>query len=106
MKDLNYDLIISDFDGTLVSSDETVSEENKKAIEKYRENGGHFAISTGRLHYSILRWARGLGLKGLISCCQGAVIVNVEDGKRILDERLSYEATYTTVKKLLEMDKT
>ncbi len=106
MRELNYDLVISDFDGTLASSDDSISEENKRAIEKYREEGGNFVISTGRLHYSILKRARELGLKGLISCCQGAVIVDAIDGKRILDERLPFEATYKTCKKLVEEDKT
>ena len=104
MRKLAYDLIISDFDGTLASDDGKVSAKNLKAIEEYRENGGNFAISTGRLHYSILGRARDLGLKGFVSCCQGAVIADIESGERILDERLSFETTYEACKFLASAD--
>ena len=32
MRKINYPLIVSDFDGTLVNADGTISEKNKKAI--------------------------------------------------------------------------
>ena len=102
MQKINYPLIVSDFDGTLVREDGTISLTNKQAIEEYIKNGGHFAISTGRLHYGILPRTRELGLKGVVSCCQGSVIVDIQSGKPILDGALSYE---TTLKACLEMEK-
>jgi Cof subfamily protein (haloacid dehalogenase superfamily) len=78
MKKINYGLIISDFDGTLVNDDGTISELNKEMIAKYREEGGAFAISTGRLPNGILSRATELGLKGAVSCSHGAVIVDIE----------------------------
>ena len=63
MQKINYPIIVSDFDGTLVNDDGTISIENKNAIEKYTKDGGVFAISTGRLHYGILSRAKELGLK-------------------------------------------
>ena len=71
MPKINYGMIISDFDGTLVKDDGTVSQINKQAISKYIENGGIFAISTGRLPAGIVSRAKELGLKGVVSCCQG-----------------------------------
>ncbi|MBQ8375158.1 MAG: HAD family phosphatase [Clostridia bacterium] len=85
MRKINYPLIISDFDGTLLRTDETVSIETKRAIENYIEAGGCFAISTGRTLASILPLARSLGLKGLVSSFQGSVIADIESGKLVVD---------------------
>ena len=102
MQKLNYGLIISDFDGTLVREDGTISQKNKRAIQKYTQNGGCFAVSTGRLHYGILPRVKELGLDGVVCCCQGAVIIDIASGKPILDGKLSYE---TTLRACMEMEK-
>ncbi len=93
MRKINYPLIVSDFDGTLVKKDGTISEKNKKAIDEYVATGGRFAISTGRMPAGILNRARELGLKGMVCCCQGAIIVDIESGKVISDGRVSHETT-------------
>ncbi len=103
MQKINYRLIVSDFDGTLVHNDGTVSEKNKKAIAKYVADGGAFAISTGRLHYGILDRARELGLKGLVACCQGAIIMDIESGKLVQEHMLSHETTLAICKKMEEL---
>ena len=48
MKKFNGILIATDLDGTLLRKDKSVSDENKKAIEYFKENGGYFTIITGR----------------------------------------------------------
>ncbi len=83
MRKINYSLIVSDFDGTLAREDLTVSEATKKKIEDYRKQGGHFAISTGRLPAAILSKAKNLGLKGAVACCHGALIMDIESGETI-----------------------
>ena len=104
MRKINYPLIVSDFDGTLVKKDGTISEENRRAIDEYIACGGKFAISTGRMTSGILHRARELGLKGLISCCQGAIIVDIESGKTIMEGRLPLKSTIAACKKMEEMD--
>lgn len=103
MRQIKYPLIVSDFDGTLVNKDGTISEENKKAISEYIAAGGVFAISTGRLPVGILPRARELGLKGMVSCCQGAIILDIESGKAILENRIPFETTLAIVRKMEEM---
>ena len=63
MKKINYGLFVSDFDGTLVCDNDSISQENKDAIEQYIADGGRFSISTGRLPHAILYRAKELGLK-------------------------------------------
>ncbi len=104
MKKLNYPLIVSDFDGTLVNSDGTITPENQQAIAEYIQAGGVFAISTGRMPSAILPHARNLGLKGLLCCGQGAVILDIESGEVIFENRLSMETTLEACRKLEEMD--
>ena len=42
-------LIVSDIDGTLTNSNQELPDENKKAIEYFKSEGGTFTIATGRL---------------------------------------------------------
>ena len=45
---LNYKIIASDLDGTLLKEDKTISQENLDAIKKFAEMGGIFVPTTGR----------------------------------------------------------
>ena len=84
---MKYRIFISDFDGTLVRADGTVSEENKRAIAAYRAAGGVFAVCTGRMLTSILPRLKELGLEeGLVAAFQGATVADVKTGKLLKDE--------------------
>lgn len=100
MRKINYPLIISDFDGTLVKEDGTISDKNKQAIMQYTSDGGIFVISTGRLHYGILPRVKELGLKGVVSCGQGALIVDVETGKPLFSGKFTNEQTVEMCKQM------
>ena len=103
MQKLNYKLIVSDFDGTLVNDDGTISDKNKQAIADYMAAGGAFAISTGRMPDGILSRAKELGLKGLVSCCQGAIIADIETRSFVFEDRIPYETTLAVVEKMEQM---
>ena len=81
MNKINCGLIVSDFDGTLLSTRQTISDNVKNAINEYIAAGGIFAVCTGRMLASILPRVRSLGLKGLVVAYQGAVIADIESGK-------------------------
>lgn len=46
-------ILVTDMDGTLLNSKSEISEENCKAIEFFKANGGKFAIATGRTEKSV-----------------------------------------------------
>lgn len=46
-------LICTDLDGTLLTSDKTVSKENLDAIEYFKGEGGYFSFITGRMPYFV-----------------------------------------------------
>ena len=98
-----YQMVVSDFDGTLFRSDHTISKKSKETINKFVESGGVFAISTGRSLQSILPVARGLGLKGVMACSNGAAIVDIEGAKLIFEKKHTVQDTYEVCKILEDL---
>lgn len=89
---MKYDLFLSDFDGTLVRADGTISQKNIEAITKYREKGGVFAVVTGRMPSSILPRLKELGLtEGLVVSYQGATVTDIKTGKTLKDDGFTPE---------------
>ena len=104
MSQLNYRLIISDFDGTLVSANGEISAENKQAIQQYVQAGGYFVISTGRMPDGILPRLHELGLTGLVSCCQGSIIMDIESQKTLLQGKVDRATAIAVCKHLEALD--
>ncbi len=69
-----YKLIAIDMDGTLLNTQDKISERNKKALLKAINNGIHVVIATGRIYKSALYYYKDLGLNSPIIACNGAVI--------------------------------
>lgn len=83
---MKYPLFLCDFDGTLVRSDGTVSDNNRTAIQAYRAAGGIFVVCTGRMLVSIRARLSELGIsEGLVVAYQGAQIADVATGKLLKD---------------------
>lgn len=90
MRKINYKLIVSDFDGTLIDDNQNVPEQVKKAISEYINAGGIFAVCTGRMLRSILPQVRKLGLSGLVIANQGSVIADIESGNLLKCNSIPY----------------
>lgn len=103
MQKIKYPLILSDFDGTLVRSDGTVSDFSKETIREYIQNGGIFAISTGRMPAGILPRVKELGLSGFACCAQGSIIIDVESNEVILQGTISNDVAVQVCEKMEEM---
>lgn len=91
MKNINKQLIVSDCDGTLLNSQNTVTDNVRNAINEYVSCGGIFAVCTGRMLRSILPRVRELGLTGLVAAYQGSVIADIESGKLLRQNSLSVQ---------------
>ncbi len=57
-------LLALDVDGTLLRSDNTLSERNRRALERARSAGWQIALATGKPPWAIVRLAEALGLDG------------------------------------------
>ncbi len=86
---MKYRMIVSDFDGTLLRSDNTVSAATRRAIAAFIAAGGIFTVSTGRNYPSIKRRIPDVGLEKLdipVMSLQGSFAVNNLTGEEIFAE--------------------
>lgn len=67
-------LIVSDVDGTLITSSELITARLHRAIEKFVHSGGHFAIATGRPPRWVIDVVEQLPISPLCVCSNGAVV--------------------------------
>lgn len=84
---VKYKYFISDFDGTLLRSDNTVSSFTAETISEYIRQGGTFLIATGRMFVGIVERLAEAGLGGLdipVIAYQGSLIRTAKSGKVLL----------------------
>ena len=72
---MKYDLIISDYDGTLgVAPENDIDLQTATAIKEYQKCGGKFVICSGRAYGSLLEIIDKQGINCLLAGFQGAFI--------------------------------
>ncbi len=74
-------LVATDLDGTLLRHDKSVSERNRRALARARENGILVVLVTGRPPRVVRRMAREAGVGGLAVCLNGAVVYDLDHDK-------------------------
>lgn len=84
-------LYVSDLDGTLLNSDERVSEQSCKIINRLVEKGMFFSYATARSVYTSSKAARGLDAKMPLIVYNGAFIVDSITKERICTNIFSEE---------------
>ena len=71
-------IFFTDIDDTLVNTDKSLSDENRRALEAYVKTGSYLVISTGRVLFASIRLLKDLGLydfpNTFISTCNGGLI--------------------------------
>lgn len=82
-------LVVTDLDGTLLTSDKNVSEKNKEAIRKLKEHGILFGIASGRPVESGLILCKNWGIEDSISFLIGM------NGGVLYDTRRKEKETYS-----------
>ena len=97
---MKYKLIISDVDGTLLDSNHQISDENKKAVLKYMEEGGLFSLATGRIEKSAVKIQRELSITLPLILYNGAKIIDIEKNNIIFEKHLTWEQVIAAVKAL------
>ncbi len=70
----NIKLICIDMDGTLLDSNNEVTERNKKALRKAKELGVNISITTGRLYCSAKYYSDLIGIDTAVLASNGAYI--------------------------------
>ncbi|MGW0882605.1 Cof-type HAD-IIB family hydrolase [Streptomyces sp. NPDC002671] len=67
-----FRLMATDLDGTLLRSDQTVSDRTLRALARAAEAGAHHLVVTGRPATACKQYLTALGYRGLAVCGQGA----------------------------------
>ncbi|CCQ95248.1 putative Uncharacterized phosphatase YwpJ [[Clostridium] ultunense Esp] len=96
---MKYKLIAIDMDGTLLNSQNKISDRNRKVLFKAIEEGIYIVLSTGRILKSALYYGKTIGLDSPIIACNGALIT-CENGKDILYEN---PMDMASIKELVEL---
>lgn len=94
-----FDLIATDIDGTLLTSDGRVSERTAAALRAARANGTTLVLASGRPEAGLRHLAErhGIELEGLVlASCNGASVVDAAS-ERVLTERYLDTAVVTRV---------
>ena len=89
---------VFDLDGTLLTSQNIISETDKKTLRDLSEKGVKIIIATGRSDLQIREYVHSLGVADPVITCNGGQIINIttgevlhrrflrpEDAKRIID---------------------
>lgn len=98
---MKYDLVICDYDGTL-GDGSFISQENLDAIKRFTNNGGKFAICTGRMFSSIKAICKSYNINCMVASYQGASIDHIGEDKNYLNGGLDNEMAQKVVKRYLE----
>lgn len=93
-------LIITDLDGTLLDHNQLISPENRKAIQRFKEDGGLFTFATGRMERAVKAFVEQVKVDIPLILYNGAKIY-CPLTKRVLFERY-YELSISFYKKLIE----
>ncbi|MFI0167542.1 HAD hydrolase family protein [Streptomyces sp. NPDC017095] len=67
-----FRLVATDLDGTLLRSDQSVSDRTLRALARAAEAGAHHLVVTGRPATACKQYLAALGYRGLAVCGQGA----------------------------------
>jgi len=105
MSELNYSLIASDLDSTMITETLALPEENIAAVERVRNAGCHFAICSGRATDSILHYEEQLGLigKGCYGISfNGGIVYETDTRKVIRDIRLGDKLALEILERLID----
>ena len=97
-------LLVSDMDGTLLNSKGKLSEENKKAIEYFVDNGGQFTLATGRMLPSIKRHIHKMKVTLPVIMYNGTKVYDF-NGDEVIWEKFLEEERKNIVKAVKEFDK-
>ena len=88
---MNYKMVVSDMDGTLLTKDGILTEATEEAVRQVKEAGLMFVLATGRAIQGARKYEEQLHLSGPVITYNGAVIVNAEDDKVLFQQDLREE---------------
>ena len=74
MGKVQYKMVVTDMDYTLLNKEKNISERNKRALKAAMDKGILVVVATGRIYTSALYYAKLLGISTPIIASNGAII--------------------------------
>ena len=71
---LEYKMVVTDMDYTLLNKEKKVSDRNREALKRAADKGVHLVVATGRIYTSARLYARLLGMSSPIIASNCAII--------------------------------
>lgn len=94
-------MILCDLDGTLLTTNNTVSERTKKAIKMARNAGIIFGIATGRPPYAVLELIKTWGIDEDVDCIVGFNGAHIID-RTLNESRLNFPLSSATQHEIMQ----
>ena len=85
-------LICTDLDGTLLRNDKSISQENLRAIEHFKAEGGFFTFITGRMPFAVNAIYEAIRPNAPIGCINGGGIYDHKTQKYLWTQTLDHRA--------------
>jgi Cof subfamily protein (haloacid dehalogenase superfamily) len=93
-------LVASDLDGTLVRSDQSISERTRAVLARVEQAGALFVMVTGRPPRWMAQVARDTGHRGLAVCANGALVYDLHTEQVVQDFRIDRGTALQLVQEL------
>jgi len=81
-------LVVSDLDGTLLSTDKSISSQNLAAIKRLRDHGIAFTFASGRMSQMLEAYVSQLSVTIPIISCDGAKIIDLMSNRVLYSQFL------------------
>ena len=103
---MNYKLIATDMDDTLLNESQEISAGNEKAIVKAQKNGVKFVLASGRPSFAMFEYAKKLQMdkfEGYILAFNGGELIDSKNNELVFEQGLDkndIKTVYNAAKKL------
>ena len=93
-----YRMVVTDLDGTLLNNKKQVSEGNRKAIQKLKDQDVKFVMATGRSDVMTRAYTKKIDNADIVIGCDGAIIRNIRTGEILYENHISSETCHKAFK--------
>jgi Cof subfamily protein (haloacid dehalogenase superfamily) len=102
--DTKYRLLFLDVDGTLLTSDQRITDRTRRAIDRAKQHGLRVSLSTGRIFSSAKAYADAVGADAPLILCNGARIQTPDRGEVLHEWRLDASLARVALDALKQWD--
>lgn len=101
---MKYKLVAIDLDGTLLTDNKEITEENIKVLKQLLDNNVEVVIATGRRYWSAKKFIEKLGVNIIIMSNNGNIVRSIKDDEVLIKKYLEYEDFIKLIKEAKAKD--